>query len=59
MAISRVSNIIRVLASHFVPLTDTLLLEAYEWAVDREGSVKDVLQEDVGDALVTTITARL
>ncbi|KAF8235637.1 hypothetical protein L208DRAFT_1358529 [Tricholoma matsutake] len=59
VAISRVSNIIRVLASHFVPLTDTLLLEAYEWTVDQEGYVKDVLQEDVGDALVTTITAKL
>jgi exosome complex component RRP4 len=59
VAISRVSNIIRVLASRFIPLTDTLLLEAYEWTIDQEGYVKDVLQEDVGDALVTTVTARL
>ncbi|KAG6841458.1 hypothetical protein C0991_010883 [Blastosporella zonata] len=58
-AISRVTNIIRVLASHFVPLTDILLLEAYEWTVDREGGAKDILQEDVGDALVATVTARL
>ncbi|KAG5654206.1 hypothetical protein H0H81_006239 [Sphagnurus paluster] len=58
-AISRVTNIIRVLASHFVPLTDTLLLEAYEWTVDQEGGAKDLLQEDVGDALVATITSRL
>lgn len=58
-AISRVSNIIRVLAAHWVPLTDTLLLEAYEWAVEQEGGVKDLLQEDFGDALVTSVTVRL
>ena len=57
-AISRVANIIRVLSTHFVPLTDTLLLEAYEWSVEQEGDTKDLLQEDVGDALVATITAR-
>lgn len=59
IAISRVTNIIRVLASHFIPLTDTLLLEAYEWSLDQEGGAKDLLQEDIGDALVATITARL
>jgi len=58
VAISRVSNIIRILASHFIPLTDALLLEAYEWTVDEGSYAKDVLQEDVGDALVTTVAAR-
>jgi len=58
IAISRVSNIIRVLGAHFIPLTDTLLLEAYEWAVEQEGDVRDLLQEDIGDALVATITAQ-
>ncbi|KAF9460557.1 hypothetical protein BDZ94DRAFT_1324024 [Collybia nuda] len=58
VAISRVTNIIRVLASHFVPLTDTLLLEAYEWAVDQEDGAKDLLQDDVGDLLVAMITTR-
>ena len=57
-AISRVTNIIRVLASHFIPLTDTLLLQAYEWTVDQEGAVQDLLQEDFGDALITSITSR-
>ncbi|KAF9820864.1 hypothetical protein IEO21_01091 [Rhodonia placenta] len=57
IAISRVSNIIRVFGAHFIPLTDTLLLEAYEWAVEQEGDVRDLLQEDVGDALVATVTA--
>ncbi|KZT70771.1 hypothetical protein DAEQUDRAFT_667315 [Daedalea quercina L-15889] len=58
LAISRVSNIIRVLAAHFIPLTDTLLLDAYEWAVEQEGDVKDLLQADIGDAMIATITAR-
>ncbi|KAJ7754563.1 exosome complex exonuclease rrp4 [Mycena metata] len=58
-AISRVANIIRVLASHFVPLTDTLLLEAYEWTVENDTDAKGLLSEDVGDALVATITARV
>jgi len=57
-AISRVTNIIRVLASHFVPLTDMLLIEAYDWAVDQEGGVKDLLSEDFGDGLVTSLASR-
>ncbi|KXN87671.1 Exosome complex component rrp4 [Leucoagaricus sp. SymC.cos] len=56
--ISRVSNIVRILASHFVPLTDTLLIEAYDWTVDQEGGVKDLLTEDFGDALVTSLASR-
>ncbi|KAH9840071.1 exosome complex exonuclease rrp4 [Rhodofomes roseus] len=58
LAISRVSNIIRILAAHFIPLTDTLLLDAYEWAVEQEGDVKDLLQADIGDAMIATIAAR-
>ncbi|KAJ7167366.1 hypothetical protein C8R43DRAFT_917614 [Mycena crocata] len=58
IAISRVANIIQVLASHFVPLTDTLLLEAYAWTVENDTDAKALLSEDVGDALVATITAR-
>ena len=54
-AISRVSNIIKVLAAHFVPLTDVVLLEAYEWAVEQENSVKDLLSEEVGENLVANI----
>lgn len=57
-AISRVSNVIRVLAAHFVPLSDTLLVEAYEWAVEQECGVKDFLQEDVSEALIAAVTAR-
>jgi len=58
IAISRVTNIIRVLASHFVPLTDSLLLEAYAWAMDQDSGAVDLLQEDFGEALVAAVTAR-
>ncbi|KAI0719457.1 exosome complex exonuclease rrp4 [Fomitopsis betulina] len=58
LAISRVSNIIRILAAHFIPLTDTLLLDAYEWAVEQDGDVKDLLQADMGDSMIATIAAR-
>lgn len=57
-AIARVSNIIRVLAAHFTPLSDTVLLEAYEWAVEQECDVKDLLQDEVGAALVAAISAQ-
>lgn len=59
-AIARVGNIIHVLAIHFVPLTDTVLAEAYEWVVEQESDcgVKDLLREDVAEALVLAVTAR-
>ncbi|KAH8104062.1 exosome complex exonuclease rrp4 [Cristinia sonorae] len=57
-AVSRVTNIIRVLAAHFVPLTDTVLLDAYEWVIEQEGDIKDILSPEVGEALVTAISAQ-
>ena len=56
-AISRVTNIIQVLSSHFVPLSDTVLLEAYEWTLEQEGGAVNLLQEDFGDALVSSLTS--
>jgi len=56
-AISRVTNIIQVLSSHFIPLTDTILLEAYEWTMEQEGGAVNLLQEDFGDALVSSLTS--
>jgi exosome complex component RRP4 len=35
-----------------------MLLEAYEWAVEGEGAVKDLLQLDVGDALIAAIASK-
>ncbi|KAI0684803.1 hypothetical protein BC835DRAFT_1292097 [Cytidiella melzeri] len=57
-AVSRVSNIIRVLAAHFTPLTDTVLLEAYAWAVEQDISIKDLLHEDMGAALVASMDSQ-
>ncbi|KAH0836471.1 hypothetical protein J3R83DRAFT_8080 [Lanmaoa asiatica] len=54
-AIARVSNIIRLLADHFIPLTDTRLLEAYDWVVEQEVDTKDLVHGDVGDALVAMV----
>ena len=58
LAISRVTNIIRVFAAHFVPLTDALLVEAYGWAVEQDGDAKSLMQDEVSEALVVAITAR-
>ncbi|TFK28642.1 exosome complex exonuclease rrp4 [Coprinopsis marcescibilis] len=57
-AIARVANIIQILASHFIPLTDTLLLEAYEWTMEQDSDVKTLLQEDYGDALVAAVVSK-
>lgn len=57
-AIARVSNIIKVLASRSSPITDTIVLEAYEWAVEHDSDVKDLLLEDVADAMIAAVTSR-
>jgi exosome complex component RRP4 len=56
-AIARVANVVRVLAAHFVPLTDARLARAYDWAVEQEGAVRDLLDSEFGDALVAAATA--
>jgi exosome complex component RRP4 len=58
MAITRVANIIRVLAAHLVVLSDTLLIEAYGWVVERDAGVKELLFGDEGDALVGWLSVR-
>jgi len=40
-----------------VPLTDTVILEAYDWAVENDVHVRELLQADVGDALVATVAS--
>lgn len=55
-AIARVANLVRVLAAHSVPLSDVILLEAYEWAVEQNVEVKELLRDDVADALVAAVT---
>ncbi|EIN09443.1 exosome complex exonuclease rrp4 [Punctularia strigosozonata HHB-11173 SS5] len=58
LAISRVTNIIHILVAHFIPLTDTILLEAYEWALEQVGSARDLLQDDIGESLVAATSSR-
>lgn len=55
IAISRVANIISILARYFIPITDNALLEAYEWALDQEFDAKELLQDDNAEALVAAI----
>jgi len=58
MAVSRVTNLIKVLAGHFVPLSDVVLLEAYGWAVENDVEVKDLTQPGVCEVLIVTVGAR-
>ncbi|PFH51003.1 hypothetical protein AMATHDRAFT_143578 [Amanita thiersii Skay4041] len=57
-AISRVTNIIRVLASHFVPLSDTIILDAYEWAMEQDADVSEMLHQDNSFALISAVRGR-
>ena len=57
MTVSHVTNLIKVLASHFVPLSDVTLLEAYEWAAENDSEVEDLTQPDVCETLIATVGA--
>ncbi|KAG9309898.1 hypothetical protein JVU11DRAFT_9930 [Chiua virens] len=54
-AIARVSNIIRLLADHFVPLTDSRLLEAYDWVIEQGVDTKDIVFGDIRDMLLAIV----
>jgi exosome complex component RRP4 len=58
-AISRVSNIILVLARHHVPLVDTILTEAYDWVIEQGISIADILSDEIGESMVLSVTAEL
>jgi hypothetical protein len=60
MAVSRVTSLMRVLASRFVrlPLSDVVLPEFYEWAVENGVKVKDPTRPDVCEALIATAGAK-
>lgn len=47
-----------MLASHFVPLSDVILLEAYEWAVENDVEVKELTQPDICEALLITVATK-
>ncbi|KAF8705468.1 Exosome complex exonuclease RRP4 N-terminal region, partial [Rhizoctonia solani] len=56
-AIVRVCNIIRVLARHHVPLTDHLIEQAYEWVIDQNIEIVDILNEENGESLAANVPA--
>ena len=41
-----------------MPITDTIVLEAYEWVVEQDSNVRDLLLEDVADAMIAAVTIR-
>ena len=55
MAVSHVTNLIRVLASHLVSLSDVICLEAYEWAMENDVEDKGLTQPDVCEAPMATV----
>ncbi|KAL1760414.1 hypothetical protein FB107DRAFT_286955 [Schizophyllum commune] len=57
-SISRVSSIIRTLAMHNVPLTDALILEAYELSLTHAPAVGDLLKPEFGEILVGCLGGR-
>ncbi|CAE6418366.1 unnamed protein product [Rhizoctonia solani] len=56
-AIVRVCNIIQALAHHHVPLTDHLIEQAYEWVIEQNIEIVDILSEEVEDSLVASVPA--
>ncbi|KAG9093450.1 exosome non-catalytic core subunit rrp4 [Ceratobasidium sp. UAMH 11750] len=56
-AIARVSNVIRVLARHHIPLTVHLIEQAYEWVIDQNVEIIDILSEEVAESLVASVPA--
>lgn len=56
MAISRVSNIIKIMAQYYVPISDVALNHAYAWVVENDLKPKDILQDETAEALVEALT---
>jgi len=58
IAVSRVTNIITILARHNTPITDSLLAEAYDWVVEHETDVKDMLSVEYGELMMEVLGSR-
>lgn len=50
-----VANVVRVLAGHNVPLTDTLIADAYHWLTASAEGQESISSED-GDRMVAAVT---
>lgn len=55
----RVTNIIKILAGHYVPITDSVLQQAYDWVMEQGVETKDLLQDDVAVLLVAAVTNQM
>lgn len=55
----RVTNIIKVLAGHYVPITDSVLRQAFDWVVEQGVETKDLLHDDVAELLVAAVTNQM
>lgn len=56
-SISRIINILNALARHNIPITDTLLNDAYEWTIERGLDVADLnSNDDAADEMILEIT---
>lgn len=53
------TNIITSLARNNVPLTDTLLNDAYDWAVEQDITTTQLLNEEVAETMVIALSAPL
>ncbi|KIM33967.1 hypothetical protein M408DRAFT_59755 [Serendipita vermifera MAFF 305830] len=56
MAIVRVSNIIKIMARYYYPISDIVLNQAYDWIVENDYELKDLLNEDIGEALIAAMS---
>ena len=56
-AIVRVSNVIKILATRHIPISDKILDEAYDWLTENDSEPKHVLDADVAEAMVDAITS--
>ncbi|KAF8310083.1 hypothetical protein DL93DRAFT_2062391 [Clavulina sp. PMI_390] len=56
-AIARVSALILSLARSSIPLTDTLLNDAYDWTVEQNVEVTQLLNEDVSEAMILALSS--
>jgi exosome complex component RRP4 len=54
-AIVRVSNVIKILAHYYIPIGDTILIQAYSWVVENDYDLKDLLYEEVAESLVNVL----
>ncbi|KAG8901870.1 exosome non-catalytic core subunit rrp4 [Tulasnella sp. 403] len=57
-AIARITNIITIFSKYCVPITDTHLVEAYDWAIEQDIKIPDMLADDHAELLVAALSSR-